>query len=364
MMQIKQCHTRLSVKPYSTYLPFGILSQHYKKFHFAFPSRLVKAKPRKGFMCSAEADSPQEKPSITGTDYTLSRGIYQFGTLVFTSTALGLLFAAPLLAEKYFGFCIVPVSELLLRAMGSVTIPVAAVVYCMQSAVSANRLDSPTYKRLSFVVALALTLVTGAMLWSMSKGVAFSNVSVLLSTTAHLLPAVAFYRLYGARTLGEIIPGFLSGIGSVFQPDTISSGIYSIFSVATLGYGLLAFCAPKRLSSLLFTFPTDVFSEFAIRSFGALLMLLSIVLYTLKDAADRNRLGFTTFKTLNFAVAFASIAKFSSAWYVCEMASRVAEAAGAETVCMMTTAGGASSMGLFLFLGLYCGYHAITEKKN
>jgi len=181
---------------------------------------------------------------------------------------------------------------------------------------------------------------------------------------AHLLPAVSFFKLYGTSTLGGIVPGIIAGISSVFQPDTISSGIYSIFTVATLCYGLYAFCCPDKFASFLFTFPTDAFTEYGIRAFASMVILISTACFTLKDAADRGRLGFSTFKTLNFAVALASIAKFASTWYVCEMASRVAEAAGEELVCMMTTAGGASSMGLFLFLGLFCGFHAITAKKN
>lgn len=52
--------------------------------------------------------------------------------ILLACNAVGLILAAPMVVEKYYGFCLRPVSELLFRAMGAMSIPAAAICYCMQ----------------------------------------------------------------------------------------------------------------------------------------------------------------------------------------------------------------------------------------
>lgn len=220
------------------------------------------------------------------------------------------------------------------------------------------------YKRLSFTLAVSLILAMGTRLWSVYTGVDTSSMSVWLAAALQFLPTVAFLKLYGISTLGDIIPGIMSGVTSLFKPETITAGVYSVFTAATMLAGLSAFAVPQRMASLVFTFSTDAYTRIAAMTFGAMMILVSIACFTLKEAADENQLGSTISKTLNAGLSLTSISKLASSWYVCEMASRSAQKAGLESVCMMTTAGGLISMGLFLFLALYCGFYAIMAKKE
>lgn len=220
------------------------------------------------------------------------------------------------------------------------------------------------YKRLSFTLAVSLILAMGTRLWSVYTGVDTSSISVWSAAALQFLPTIAFLKLYGVSTLGDIIPGIMSGVTSLFKPETITAGVYSVLTAATMLLGLSAFAIPQRMTSWVFTFSTDAYTRIAAMTFGAMMTLVSITCFTLKEAADEKQLGSTISKTLNAGVSLTAISKFASSWYVCEMASQAAKKAGSETVCMMTTAGGLTAMGVFLSLALYCGFYAIMAKKE
>jgi len=89
-------------------------------------------------------------------DYVLGRGMYQYMAILLACNAIGLILAAPIVVEKYYGFCLLPVSELLFRAMGAVSIPAAAICYCMQVR---NKLMLRSFTQFSDVIRVQLQLV-------------------------------------------------------------------------------------------------------------------------------------------------------------------------------------------------------------
>eukprot|EP00210_Caulerpa_lentillifera_P006812 g6511.t1 len=343
---------------------FGSPHQRRTNRHFSIRHQFICKRRKKDVVCSSGAHAPKDTSSTTNAiDYALAQGTYLFLTGLLGAFGLTLVTIAPIVAEKGYGFFLIPLSEVLLRSVGAMLIPAAAICYCMQSAIAANRLDSSTYKRLAFVLATTMNLVIVARSWSLYEGIAINTIGVWLTTLAQLLPTVAFLKLYGVSTLEGVVPGIISGVSSLFKSESVSSGIYSTLTALTMIYGLFAFCFPQRMATFMFAIPTDAYSRLMMMVFGAMIILISTICFTLKDAADRNRLGFTTFKTLNASVSLASISNFISFWYVCNKACRVAKTAGLEAFHMMKITGGAFNMGLFLFLALYCSYNAVMAKK-
>jgi len=270
---------------------------------------------RQPLVCSAEAQSPNSS-GTSFVDYALGQGTYQLVSGLLTVWAVAFIFAAPWVAENIYGVTLLPVAELVVRSMGSLMLIPAALCFTLQSAVEENRLDSPTYKRSSFAVALTLLVICGFKFFNLSQGLVMSDLGIWLNTTVQLLPTVAFLKLYGMSTMQDIIPGFISGVTSLFQPDNINAAIYSVLSAGAMGYALVAMISPTSLASFMLNKPLDAFAKLLVQDLGAMTFLLSIALFTLKDAADRGRLGFTTFKNLSIAAFLTAAAKIGSTLYV------------------------------------------------
>ena len=196
---------------------------------------------------------------------------------------------------------------------------------------------------------------------AVSNGLAISTFGVYGTSVIQLLPAVAFFKLYGTSTLPDIIPGMISGVTSLFQPDNINSALYSIISAATMVYGIIAVVNPAAIASVMLVHQADTFTRLIIQAVGAANYLMSIICFTLKDAADRGRLGFSTFKTLNIAVCLTCLGKIGSNYYV--NATAPATAAGVKQ-SLLTRFSWIAMISVYGTLALVSGINAIIAKKE
>ena len=213
-------------------------------------------------------------------------------------------------------------------------------------------------------------------------GFAPPTVGTWFSSIIQVMPTIAFLKLYGTSTLSDIVPGVLSGIRSVFQPDNLNAVFYSLFTVVTMIIAVGAWITPSTMASALLAPGADNFSYFVIQCAACMMFMTSITCFTLKDAADRGRLGFSTFKTLNIGLCAAGIARIVNALYLAGVTAAAAPAPAVTTAAsskaaaaatkviveqsagLMTQRGWITTFVLFGSLALVSGYNAITAKKN
>lgn len=189
-----------------------------------------------------------------------------------------------------------------------------------------------------------------------------NDIGVWGNSIVQLLPSVAFIKLYGMSIMQDIIPGFISGVTSLFQPDTINSAIYSVLSAAAMAYAIIAMANPTALASFMFTQSVDVFAKLTIQDNGALSFLLSIALFTLKDAADRGRLGFSTFRNMNIAVFITAVLKLGACAYVNK--TTMSAVSGSPVAYVMTKNAWIVTIAVYGSLALVSGYNALMAKKE
>jgi len=178
----------------------------------------------------------------------------------------------------------------------------AGVAHILKDAATNNRLSSDTYKRLNLV------LVEAALV---------SGIGTILMGLNPLEPIVAFIALvnsikgygYGLKgwELGkacakeDIVNGLKSSIKSMAKiPNNIKSAGYWL---ATLTVGSMKLLKMNEIVQMLFSGSKGVVIGTRLYRLSKLI-LLTTVCFTLKDAADRNRLEGTTFIELNYLLSF------------------------------------------------------------
>lgn len=190
-------------------------------------------------------------------------------------------------------------------ATGNVSMP-AVVAYIMIDASRNDRLTSDTYKRLNLALLEygALGLATVAM--------AAEKQGKPLAYLPFVLTMINSIKGYAYGVLGwdkkssdsSLVEDFSSGIkstltGLVALPKSINSSVYLSATLLVGGLTLSKLVEMYKLlpskSGLAVFIP--ILSRFNRLSF------LTTILYTLKDAADRDRLGGTTFIKLNYLAA-------------------------------------------------------------
>eukprot|EP00884_Botryococcus_braunii_P009278 jgi/Botrbrau1/18351/Bobra.0179s0076.1 len=187
----------------------------------------------------------------------------------------------------------------------SLFLPISA-LYALKEAVEHNRLGSDTYRRLNL----------GLLIWSLGLSVlvvleppALSHhVTTLVRAAAPFLvasTAVGYLAGSGANfSPAPLVVGLYGGIESVLGPKNAVAALYSA-STAAVGLGGLL----RLFQSIPGVLPNtpQALALLLLRSTGLGLLFASICLFTLKDAADRGRLGASTFKLLNLATLAASV---------------------------------------------------------
>jgi hypothetical protein len=254
----------------------------------------AKSFPNKSFLTplksAAEDSIPDDKMAkkIKGRKKRVSAG-YTITTVGYTLFAL--IFARSL-------------SPLALYIASGMT-TAAGVAYILKGAAENNRLSSDTYKRLN------LALGTYGLIGIIARNTLDFSVATKLWTFISFVTMVNCTKGFGYGFKGwelskvnpvtEIVDGAKSTITTLAKvPSNLKSAGYLI---STLGFTYLSLSKLMEIISSI-QLSTGMFPLFAFRLNK--LMLLSAVTFTLKDAADRDRLEGTTFIELNFLVAFAS----------------------------------------------------------
>jgi hypothetical protein len=204
--------------------------------------------------------------------------------------------AAGLLAAKASG-----ATTSLLRVLGGYIALPAGLSYILISAAANDRLGSDTYKRLN--LAMLEYSALGSLVVLLGKG---RNKILALAFVLSLINCVKGYT-YGV--LGWNKQNDASLIKDVVQgtKDTINGFFTAPKSITSLGYLIAttmvaSFKVEKLTEVVKFISMNSIFAEglaMPLAQFNRL-ALITLSLYTLKDAADRNRLGGTTFIELNY----------------------------------------------------------------
>lgn len=207
-------------------------------------------------------------------------------------------------------------SSSLYYVLGGGPVTAAVVLYILEGAASNDRLNSETYKRLNLAT-IAFSLVQLAMP---------TNGLPLMSRLAFKVPGLLGFvngiKGYGYGCLGwdkseaksVVLKDFTGGIGSTIQGMTVLKPKSAGYFLGTLMLGSMSLIKAKELATMWLVpsaspTPATVLSVFVRLSKMARLGFMATIMYTLKDASDRDRLSGTTFVQLNYlaAAAFASI---------------------------------------------------------
>uniref|UniRef100_A0A7S4ASC7 ADP,ATP carrier protein n=1 Tax=Pseudo-nitzschia australis TaxID=44445 RepID=A0A7S4ASC7_9STRA len=208
-------------------------------------------------------------------------------------------------------------SSSLYYVLGGGPVTAAVILYILKGAAIHDRLGSDTYKRLNLAV-IAFALVQLAIptdTLGLSLGLALK--------VPGFLSLVNGIKGYGYGCLGwdkskemtAVLVDFKEGVQSTLKGMTVIKAKSVGYIIGALIMGSMSLIKSKELATLLF-FPSETDKPatalmiFTKLSKMARLGVVATIMYTLKDASDRDRLSGTTFVQLNFlaAAAFSSIA--------------------------------------------------------
>lgn len=197
-------------------------------------------------------------------------------------------------------------------AVGGGPLNMAVILYILKGAAIHDRLGSDTYKRLNIaVIFYALTqlcIPTGALGWSGSTALKIPG----------FLAFVNGIKGYGYGVLGwdkskdasTMLTDIKEGIQSTVKGLTTVKAKSAGYILGTLLLGSMFCLKLKELCTMASSFSSaeTVTRLSKLARFG----LMTTIMYTLKDASDRDRLSGTTFVQLNYvaATAFLSISLY------------------------------------------------------
>lgn len=169
--------------------------------------------------------------------------------------------------------------------------------YILIGAAENNRLSSDTYKRLNmamieygFVGFVGGMLTMKSKLWNIACFIAFVN------SIKGYGYGIKGWELKKTNVVNEMIEGTQSTMKSMMKYPNLKSVAYG---AATVTVGALKLKTIAKVAQMIKSGVDNVMigsSLFRV----AQLMVLTIMMFTLKDAADRDRLEGTTFIELNF----------------------------------------------------------------
>jgi len=256
----------------------------------------------------------------------------------------------------------------LTHALGSIHILAAIAANCLSDAASHARLTSETYKRLNLGL-VSWGVATLAAYYKVSSG---SNAAVALANSH-----IAFYALYTATSF---LPVILAGKAGLFaplppaprlRPLFTAQRLYSLAATAVatfaiaVGYSLFR---PGVLSVSWLAAPLGSLGSTLVTFLGCGALLAYQVLVTLEDAARRGRLGASTFKALNWGVAFLSgsimaLAETGVKANVIKLWPAMPQTA-AEFFARWPDVFSEFALGIVVILGCFSLYSAIAAKKT
>ncbi|KAL4434405.1 hypothetical protein ABPG75_000846 [Micractinium tetrahymenae] len=207
----------------------------------------------------------------------------------------------------------------LARTLGSTLLLAAVCANCLKEASEKDLLRSDTYKRLNLGLMWWGVATAGALWLAPAPPLRYALgawTALLAATSAH---AALTYQETSEKGEGLnpifLVHQFLSSLGNLTSyangPDT---ALYALYA-----YGLAAKAAVAAMVAILIhgqlklaqdgvlMAPLGTLGESLLPALGGGYVLAAVVLFTLKDAASRGRLGASTFKDLNIGVSIVTI---------------------------------------------------------
>lgn len=250
------------------------------------------------------------------------------------------------------------VVETLVRAAGATLVTSATVKYTLKEASVRGQLHMHTFRRLN----LGLVLQTGATLVVAAQAVSLRNPLLTGYMALVCLPGLLLAsRLYSLYKQGGGLPlpspkKTLAAVVGVLLPRNLPAAAYSLLTLVFAGMSAMCLSATPGEVMKLYPGIHGPMSVFAERCAGAGLMLMTLVAYSLKDGADRGKLGATSFRWLNLGVAGSLL---SMVWYFSH---------DFETGLLVHTAKGAAMVAVTIAAFAHTGYMYIagtsTPKTN
>lgn len=198
----------------------------------------------------------------------------------------------------------------MIRAAGATLLTTATVKFTLKEAALRGQLYMDTFQRLNF----ALVLQNAACLAVLAQAVSLRS-GALTAFVGGLCGAglVLASRVYSLNRQGGGLPlpspsRTLSAAISVLLPRNGPATAYSLLTLGCAGMAAMCLGAAPGGDMVLYEGIRGPMAVFAERMTGAGLLLMTLVAYSLKDGADREKLGATTFRWLNLGASASFLA--------------------------------------------------------
>ncbi len=196
---------------------------------------------------------------------------------------------------------IITVKSRILYYSGGPTI-IAVLSYILTDAATHNRLSSDTYKRLNLALgsSILISSLGSVLMRSFSAEVVISFIGFVNTVKGYGYGLKSWELNNNACAIDDIMKGIKSSIGTMTKIPNWNSAFYLISTLVISSMTTLKIVEIIQLvlsNSKGFHIGTRLYRL-------AKLMLMSVVCFTLKDAADRDRLEGTTFIELNYLISF------------------------------------------------------------
>lgn len=233
---------------------------------------------------------------------TQSQSYWTLGTIA-AATAVVALAAPSLFASTIFQTSTDAVVDTMVRMTGATLITSAATKYTLKEASAQGDLPQDTFKRLNIalMVQCALSLVVLAQGISVRTPLLVGFLGAICGS-GFLLSS----RVYSLSKGGIPFPSLkhtFSAMISTLMPTNLAATGYSLLTVALVGMAAMGITAAPGESLPLYNGVMGPVTVFMRRVAGAGMLLMAMVAFSLKEGADKGKLGTTPMRWLNLGMS-------------------------------------------------------------
>mmetsp|Transcript_28780 Transcript_28780/g.73889 ORF Transcript_28780/g.73889 Transcript_28780/m.73889 type:complete len:297 (+) Transcript_28780:602-1492(+) len=260
--------------------------------------------------------------------------------------------------ELVYNACGMDSAIAFMRLAGVFTLLPAVALWCLKGAAEHGRLASATYERLNLslmIGGLGYAALAAAAAMSSNFMLAPSNFIWGVVGIGVITAAAAGHVLARGAGLDVVVRRIPSEAAQVFRPVNKLATFYSGLTAVSFLMGAALLGAPSALHGFLFSETAGIgpLNIALKRNIGMLIISTAVAAaFTLKDGADRNRLGSSTFKLLNLGFGLACAGTLATlAFYVQTYPAAQLTAVSGGMFAVLAAAAGT------------CGYQYAMAKK-